>query len=1177
MPRTKKIAQSTKTEPVNNTKVIELDSIHEDSQLYQKLSHLEHVLKRPATYIGSIEKSNEEMYILDKTDPENIRVVKKTIEIIPGLYKIFDEILVNAMDQYTRLITKKEAGDMSIFTVSNIKIDIDKDTGRITVFNDGEGIHIVQTSEDGVYAPELIFGHLLTGTNYNDEEEKTVGGQNGYGSKLTNIFSKEFTIETVDKTRNLKYVQTFTNNMSEKTVPKITTYSSKPYTKVSFIPDYARFGIDGLTDDMYNLMEKRIYDVAAWTDKSVNVSLNGEKLDYKCFEKYVDLYIGDKTVHPRIHLKLNDRWETIITYNTNSNFDQVSFVNGINTIRGGKHVEYILGQVRDGLVEYIRKKKKVQVKPATVRNELFIFLKTTIVNPSFDSQTKETLMTPVSKFGSNATIDDKMIDRIAKIGIMDNIMNSLESKNNKELQKTDGKKQNVIRGLPKLRDAEFAGTKDSKLCTLILTEGDSAKASVISGIDQQMGQYYGVFPLRGKLLNVKDMDAEKIIKNEEISAIKKILGLKSGEEYSNEGEWDLRYGKLMVLCDSDVDGSHIKGLLINFFHSFWPSLLQTGFVITMLTPIVKVFKGSQKHSFYNLGDYNTWKSATPDYHSWENKYYKGLGTSSSSEFKEYFKDLKILNYTWSGDNSDKAIDLAFNKKRADDRKKWLEGYDIANTLDYAIKDVPFENFIDKELIHFSNYDNIRSIPNILDGLKPSQRKILFSAFKRNLTKEIKVAQFSGYVSEQSAYHHGEVSLQSTIVNMAQNYVGSNNVSLFVPSGQFGTRLQNGKDHASARYIFTYLHPITKFIYREEDLPIMSYQDDDGMPIEPTYYMPIIPMILVNGARGIGSGYSTYIPPHNPKDILGILRNLLEGKPLSSTKPWFNGFKGSVDLVVDEQYINRGRYEILDDTTIHISELPIGTSIEEYKNFLENVLIDKANTNKKQFVKSYRENGTDKIVSFTVKLAKEKMDDIRHNPKSIEDLFGLSDTSNTNYNNMHLYNSDIKLHKYQSIFEIIMEFYGTRLDYYSKRKEYLLGIYKNELDLLKEKYRFIQSIIDGSLEMRGKKRAEVETLLEQMGFLKLANTVGKETSYDYLVQMPIYSLTQEKLDELKEKMEKKQKEYDDLLAKDIKHIWLTELNELDVQLDKYYSDFRAEFENGEIIKPKKAASRVTKKK
>jgi DNA topoisomerase-2 len=597
----------------------------------------------------------------------------------------------------------------------------------------------------------------------------------------------------------------------------------------------------------------------------------------------------------------------------------------------------------------------------------------------------------------------------------------------------------------------------------------------------------------------------------------------------------------------------------------------------MLTPIVKVFKGSQKHSFYNLGDYNTWKSATPDYHSWENKYYKGLGTSSSSEFKEYFKDLKILNYTWSGDNSDKAIDLAFNKKRADDRKKWLEGYDITNTLDYAIKDVPFENFIDKELIHFSNYDNIRSIPNILDGLKPSQRKILFSAFKRNLTKEIKVAQFSGYVSEQSAYHHGEVSLQSTIVNMAQNYVGSNNVSLFVPSGQFGTRLQNGKDHASARYIFTYLHPITKFIYREEDLPIMSYQDDDGMPIEPTYYMPIIPMILVNGARGIGSGYSTYIPPHNPKDILGILRNLLEGKPLSSTKPWFNGFKGSVDLVVDEQYINRGRYEILDDTTIHISELPIGTSIEEYKNFLENVLIDKANTNKKQFVKSYRENGTDKIVSFTVKLAKEKMDDIRHNPKSIEDLFGLSDTSNTNYNNMHLYNSDIKLHKYQSIFEIIMEFYGTRLDYYSKRKEYLLGIYKNELDLLKEKYRFIQSIIDGSLEMRGKKRAEVETLLEQMGFLKLANTVGKETSYDYLVQMPIYSLTQEKLDELKEKMEKKQKEYDDLLAKDIKHIWLTELNELDVQLDKYYSDFRAEFENGEIIKPKKAASRVTKKK
>jgi len=236
------------------------------------------------------------------------------------------------------------------------------------------------------------------------------------------------------------------------------------------------------------------------------------------------------------------------------------------------------------------------------------------------------LTTPVTKFGSSVSIDDKSIDKIAKIGIMERIMNAVENKNNKDFQKTDGKKQNVIRGLPKLNDADMAGTKESKKCILILTEGDSAKSSVLSGLGQEGRDYYGVFPLRGKLLNVKDTDQEKVINNAEIQAIKKILGLKAGIEYTidtPEEQWDLRYGKIMILCDSDVDGSHIKGLLMNLFHSYWPSLLQAGFLITMLTPIVKVFKNKISHSFYNLGDYKTWKDNTHDHHLYEVKYYGG--------------------------------------------------------------------------------------------------------------------------------------------------------------------------------------------------------------------------------------------------------------------------------------------------------------------------------------------------------------------------------------------------------------------------------------------------------------------------------------------------------------------------------------------------------------------------
>jgi len=370
MPKPKNPIQETNIENVNI-----IDNVNEeDKKNYKKLTHIQHILHRPSTYIGSIEKTTELMYIMDYSNPDEPMIVKKNIEYIPGLYKIFDEILVNATDHDTRLTVKRNQGDMSIIGVSNIKVDIEKDTGKISIYNDGDGIHIVEIEEHGCYAPELIFGQLLTGTNYNDTEERIVGGQNGYGAKLANIFSTEFTIETIDKSRNLKYVQTFSNNMTDKTEPKITTYSSKPYTRISFIPDYKRFGLEGLTDDMIHLLEKRVYDISAWTNKNITVFLNGHKIEYKTFEKYIDLYLGSKSEHPRVYLELNERWEVVVTYNTTSNFEQVSFVNGIHTNRGGKHLEYIVGQIRDNLAEYIKKKKKVIVKPATIRNELFVFL-----------------------------------------------------------------------------------------------------------------------------------------------------------------------------------------------------------------------------------------------------------------------------------------------------------------------------------------------------------------------------------------------------------------------------------------------------------------------------------------------------------------------------------------------------------------------------------------------------------------------------------------------------------------------------------------------------------------------------------------------------------------------------------------------------------------------------------
>ncbi len=229
----------------------------------------------------------------------------------------------------------------------------------------------------------------------------------------------------------------------------------------------------------------------------------------------------------------------------------------------------------------------------------------------------------------------------------------------------------------------------------------------------------------------------------------------------------------------------------------------------------------------------------------------------------------------------------------------------------------------------------------MDGLKISLRKILYAGFKRKLTKEIKVAQFSGYVSEHSGYHHGEQSLNGAIIGMAQNFVGSNNINLFEPNGQFGPRLEGGKDHASERYIFTVLNKLTRQIFPDVDDNILTYLDDDGTPVEPIYYAPIIPMILINGTVGIGTGFSTFIPCHDPKDVILWLKNRLNGAQDDvKINVYYNGFKGSIEEQDDGRYLISGCYTKIADNKIHITELPIGFWTSDFKQNLENLISDK---------------------------------------------------------------------------------------------------------------------------------------------------------------------------------------------------------------------------------------------
>eukprot|EP00952_Eustigmatos_sp_NYUAD-ZCMA_P013704 54119-Eustigmatos_ZCMA.PRE.1 len=197
-------------------------------------------------------------------------------------------------------------------------------------------------------------------------------------------------------------------------------------------------------------------------------------------------------------------------------------------------------------------------------------------------------------------------------------------------------------------------------------------------------------------------------------------------------------------------------------------------------------------------------------------------------------------------------------------------YNSKQVLDVSQKQVSVKDFVHRELIHFSMDDVRRSIPSLVDGLAPSRRKIIWTCFQRGLTtqsKEVRVSQLAGAVSEAALYHHGEASLCQTIVRLAQDFVGSGNINLLHPSGQFGTRLQGGNDAASPRYIMTYLSPIAPYIFRSEDNGILRYAQEDGVQVEPETYLPIIPLALVTGISGIGTGWATQIPPHDPRQII----------------------------------------------------------------------------------------------------------------------------------------------------------------------------------------------------------------------------------------------------------------------------------------------------------------------
>ncbi|XP_076013334.1 DNA topoisomerase 2-beta [Genypterus blacodes] len=1162
-------------------------------RVYQKKTQLEHILLRPDTYIGSVEPITQQLWVFD----EDLGMNQREITYVPGLYKIFDEILVNAADN------KQRDKNMTA-----IKITIDPESNTISVWNNGKGIPVVEHKDEKMFVPALIFGHLLTSSNYDDDEKKVTGGRNGYGAKLCNIFSTKFTVETACKEYRHSFKQTWQNNMTKTAEPKIKFFDGDDFTSVTFQPDLSKFKMEKLDKDIVALLTRRAYDIAG-SCKGVKVTLNGKKLPVNGFRSYVDLYVKDKLDETGVALKVvnesvNERWEVCLTM-SEKGFQQISFVNSIATTKGGRHVDYVVDQIVAKLIEVVKKKNKagVIVKPFQVKNHIWVFVNALIENPSFDSQTKENMTLQTKSFGSKCLLSEKFVKAATNCGIVESILNWVKFKAQTQLnKKCSSVKHSKIKGIPKLDDANDAGGKHSSLCTLILTEGDSAKSLAVSGLGVIGRDRYGVFPLRGKILNVREATHKQIMENAEINNIIKIVGLQYKKSYEDpESLRSLRYGKIMIMTDQDQDGSHIKGLLINFFHHNWPSLLKHTFLEEFITPIVKASKNKQELAFYSIPEFDEWKKHTENYKTWHIKYYKGLGTSTSKEAKEYFAEMERhrIMFRYGGAEDDAAITLAFSKKKTDDRKEWLTNF-MEDRRQRRMHGLPeqylygtqarhlsYNDFINKELILFSNSDNERSIPSLVDGLKPGQRKVMFTCFKRNDKREVKVAQLAGSVAEMSAYHHGEQALMMTIVNLAQNFVGSNNVNILQPLGQFGTRINGGKDAASPRYIFTMLSPLAKLLFPAVDSNLLKFLFDDNQKVEPEWYIPIIPMVLVNGAEGIGTGWACKIPNYDPREIVNNINRMLNHQDPLPMLPRYKNFKGLLHELGQNQYLLSGEVSVIDKTTIEITELPVRTWTQAYKeSVLEPMLQGTDKT--PALISDYKEYHTDSTVKFLVRMSEEKL--AQAEAAGLHKVFKLQ--SSLTCNSMVLFDHMGCLKRYDSVQDILKEFFELRLHYYKLRKDWLVGSLGAEAAKLSNQARFVLEKIEGKVSIENKSKRELIRMLVQKGFesdpvaawgkaqekaLEEDSQEGNESdssldsdstsgpNFNYILNMPLWCLSKEKVEELLKQRDLKRGELNDLQKKCSEDLWKEDLAVFVQELDNVEAQEREEQSAGRAIK------------
>ena len=1052
---------------------------------YNVLTDIEHVLKRPDTYGGSV---TEEQWKINANGEIH------TATIVPMLFKVFDEALVNAADNFTR-----KSGTTSI------EILVDQENGVFRVENNGKTIpvkkHPIKDVLTGkkIYTPEMVFFRMRAGQNFDDNEMRYEGGRNGIGIKLASIFSKESFLECDDGKRKL--LVEYHNNMTSRKSIEHSDSSGTAHTMFGCQLDLQRFSINDqpltrIPDDVFLLMQRRAFDIQACCE-GVTVRFNDATIDHKTFKDYAMKQLGTE---PLFYSQKKNWCVAVGLADRDNETKNTSFVNNVWTRNDGHHVDHVVDEICKTLLGS-QTVKRMGLKKNDIKKQLRIVMKCYIVNPTFNSQMKERMTLPIKKFDTLFKMTGPLKKQLLNGPLIERLQQIKDEKDGRQLKKNDGKKVRTMSML-KLTDAKKAGTSQSDKCTIILTEGDSALALALAGLSVVKTDYYGAYPLKGKILNGEKASKKQWADNAVIQNVIKILGLKHGVKYTSTK--NLRYGHILIMSDQDVDGFHIRGLVMSIFSSHWKELLNIpGFIQVMKTPLVKAFQGKRFiKEFFNEQEAIKYQETHPNYRY---KYYKGLGTSTSAEAKEYFKNLSRYQFDISGDpivlKRAYGEDSVFRKELSSVPPIISDG----NTYDEFVRG-PYATYV--------RADNSRKIPSCSDGLKIVQRKILYTFIKKKYKTEQKVAQMAGIIAKETQYHSGEDNISKAIINMAQDFVGSNNLPLLKPNGQFGTRNCGGSDAAAPRYINTELQPWVLKIFPEADLPVLEYPLIDGHLVEPAEFVPIIPMVLVNGVCGLGTGWVSFIPQYNPLDLIGTYKSILSGMTPKDIFPWTKDHKGMY-VRVNGKLLNKGVWSVSGDT-LTITELPVGVWTEKIEAQLKNP------KSKLEFSK-IEENNTDVSVHIVVKGVKDMA-------KMIGAL-KLVNTVRENYvvfQNGHLVQTDIP--------SIIQYHYNKRRTLYDRRKDYQIKQITTDITELNGKMKFIQACIDGKIPLTTASNLDL-----------IAACMEHNVNEKYL-DINLRALTVDKVNKLKTNVSILQKSLQVIKRTSVDDMWLKELNALEQLLN-----------------------------